>query len=77
MPHGNNKGRDMVCPFWKDEGENFISCEGMVNRSKTIVCFATQESKASYAARKCKDMKGYKTCLYARALIEKYEGNDK
>lgn len=73
MPRGNYKGRDMVCPFWKDEGEDSITCEGMGPKMKTVVCFATKERKAYYAARKCKDMHGYKSCIYAKALMKKYE----
>ena len=73
MPHGNYKGRDVVCPFYKGEEDNSIACEGMGPGMKTVMCFATKERKAVFAARKCKDMKGYKSCVYACAMMKKYE----
>ena len=74
MPHGKYKGRDMVCPFWRGEGEKHLACEGMEAGMKTIVCFASKGRKASYAARRCKDLQGYKACRYAQVLMKKYEG---
>lgn len=75
MPMSGKKlsGRDMVCPYFRREETQSISCESWVKGCTVKLCFRDREGKDRYAALRCKCMEGYGKCLVARAAGKKYE----
>lgn len=72
MSRGNYTGRDVVCPYWREEDATSICCEGWMEKTTVRIRFADKRSKAVFAARRCADMDGYKRCPMAKAAEEKW-----
>ena len=60
-----NNGRITVCPFYRDEKNNSISCEDVFRR------FRWHSKKVEWMDRYCDD--NYKSCPYAQDLLQMYE----
>lgn len=72
MPHGNYKGRDVVCPYWREEDALSVTCEGWLDDTTVRIRFADKRSKAVFCAHRCRDMDGYKRCPTAAAAEKKW-----
>ena len=65
-------GVNVLCPFYVREADKSISCEGFYDNNTLMTKFPSKDSKREFMARKCEN--AYQSCMLARALIRKYEG---
>ena len=65
---------DAVCPFYSSEDKQRIRCEGLWDESTTHVVFPTPQQKRDHKRKYCHTK--YKNCLLAKALYEKYGGDE-
>jgi hypothetical protein len=65
------------CPFYKTEGEKFISCEGYLKNSTTVTHrFSSDEKKRNYEYDFC-CVNGGRRCPHYRNLMILYERGEK
>jgi hypothetical protein len=60
-----------VCPYYKDEEQQKIRCEGPEEGTALHLTFAGKEQMRTYRGKYCEGK--WKTCMFARALNEKYD----
>lgn len=60
------------CPFYLKEGENFISCEGIIAGSECLHKFKNEFLKRDYEIDICSS-NGGKKCQYHKTLSLLYE----
>lgn len=65
----------VICPFFKDTKQNnpAIICEGVKDGTNLHLIFPGKAQQKDYADMFC--CAGYKDCLIAKMLYEKYGGN--
>ncbi len=63
----------VVCPFYHNEDNLSLYCEGFVEDSTTLLAFRRLDGKKAYKERCCCSLEGYKTCKVAEALTKKHE----
>lgn len=60
------------CPFYFEEEDDYIQCEGLLNKTTCKHHFATIEKKKEYMNSICAVNNG-KKCLHYRALHTQYD----
>lgn len=60
------------CPFYLEEGEGFIACEGLLKKSACKHTFPTDSDKRQYETDFC-CVKGGRNCPHYRAVAFLYE----
>ncbi len=60
------------CPFYIEEGERYIRCEGMINGTQCTHRFISNERKSRFEERIC-SVFGGRNCPHYRALCVLYE----
>lgn len=65
------KDVDVLCPFFKENKEKGISCEGLTEDSILKLCFNTQKEKELHLKVFCQGK--YKNCEIYNMLERKYE----
>ncbi len=60
------------CPFYINEGDGFITCEGVVNGTRCMHQFSNNKIKSSYETTMCCSSGGRK-CHHYRNLSLLYE----
>ncbi len=60
------------CPFYLEEGESFIKCEGILDNTISIHNFNDDKSKRKYEACIC-SVSGGKKCSHYRAVHLLYD----
>jgi hypothetical protein len=60
------------CPFYFEEEDNYIKCEGIINNSLCTHEFPNRETKKEYIANVCSVNCG-KKCLHYRNLHTLYD----
>ncbi len=60
------------CPFYIQEGTNFISCEGVIKGTSCVHTFGSEKHKLNYETGVCSTMGGRK-CHHYRMLSVLYE----
>ena len=58
------------CPYYNEESDLRIICEGLCDRSTTQQVFAARWDKANFKNRYC--CTAWKSCPLAKALNQKY-----
>ena len=66
-----------VCPFYRScesDGQRFfrIRCEGIVERSATMLCFRSRGDLDDHANEFCSCVSGYKLCPIAQVVLRRY-----
>ena len=71
-PSGSWKQADVECPFYKhDDGKGRITCEGIVDRSSTILSFVIKGDYLRQMEVFC--CQYYENCEVYQMLMEKYK----
>jgi len=60
------------CPFYKEEDEKIIRCEGVATAMSTHMVFAGKGPKEVHQRTYCKDHRKWEHCPLAKTLLEKY-----
>lgn len=60
------------CPFYLAEGKSFISCEGILNGTKSIHRFESDKDKVGYENNVC-CINGGKACPHYKIINSLYE----
>jgi hypothetical protein len=60
------------CPFYLEEGNSFIKCEGVLNGTVCTHNFSSNKEKASYETNICSAFGGRK-CRHYRAVAVLYD----
>ncbi len=63
---------DIECPFYIEEGRDFITCEGVVSRMNCKHTFPTDTDKRNFESDYC-CVKGGRSCPHHRAVAMLYE----
>lgn len=63
----------VVCPFYSQEEELKLRCEGHCKGTRIHLCFDCKERKKAYKKRFCNSMEGYTQCLLQQAIMQQYE----
>ena len=63
---------DIECPFYIKEGDNFIACEGLLNKKACNHTFSSDADKRQYETAFC-CVKGGRNCPHYRAVAILYE----
>ena len=61
---------DVVCPFYRRDQDNYITCEGTDESNRINLVCANKKMRYAYQHKYC--CKDYKKCLIASMLIDKY-----
>lgn len=64
-------GSNVVCPFYKYEGQQMIYCEGVDDNTALHLAFASKHDMREYRKGKCES--DYKTCMICQMLNRKYD----
>lgn len=64
--------KSVVCPFYHNEGELTLYCEGVVEEATLLISFRELKEKTAYKERCCCSLEGYKRCPVAEMLLRKY-----
>ena len=64
-------GKNVVCPFYKYEGQQLIYCEGVDDHTAIHLAFASKQELRDYRKAKCEDR--YKSCMICQMLNKKYD----
>ncbi len=67
----SRRGRDVICPFYKDDTPVVIRCEGVTGCVSLHLIFANKAENEKYLRKCCCDK--YKTCEVHEMLMRKYE----
>ncbi len=62
----------IVCPFYLQEEERALICEGLGNGQCSIVNFDGEYQKLAWIKTKCQSFRCYELCPVAEALYKKY-----
>lgn len=67
-----------VCPFYSQEKELKIHCEGYCRGTRLHICFDSRERKKAHKKKYCNDLYGYESCPLYPVIIKQYkkEGED-
>lgn len=60
------------CPFYLTEGNGYISCEGVLDNTRCVHKFKSNEKKMSYEECVC-SVQGGRKCPHFRTLSVLYE----
>lgn len=60
------------CPFYKEEDEKIIRCEGVATAMSTHMVFAGKNMKEAHQRNFCKDHYRWESCPLAQKIAEKY-----
>lgn len=73
MPSGSWIKADVQCPFYrKDDGKQFIKCEGIIDESGLTLTFCRKRDFVKQVTVFCCDK--YKNCeIYRTIMAAKYE----
>lgn len=63
---------EIECPFYIEEGKDFITCEGLVSRMNCKHSFPTCAEKREFESKFC-SVKGGRSCPHYRAVAILYE----
>jgi len=63
----------VVCPFYLDEEQKVIQCEGIGGARSLRLAFRSGGEKRKYEEVYCMDMEGCRRCAVHRMLEEKYK----
>ena len=63
----------VVCPFYHNEDNLTLYCEGIVEKSTLLFAFRELKDKKEYKERCCCSLDGYKQCPLADVLYKKHE----
>jgi hypothetical protein len=66
-----HESAEVKCPFYCQEDEHRICCEGVTQRSRTHIVFGGSNLKQEYERRYC--WQDYEKCLVYNMLMSKYE----
>lgn len=64
-------GTFVVCPYYKDEDEQKIRCEGVGPGTVIHLAFSRKDEKKAYKLANCE--KCWRDCMIASALNKKYD----
>lgn len=62
----------VVCPFYKRNTVQTITCEGLVDKTTVTHGFADRAAKASHFDAHCCQLPGWERCPYAAELLYRY-----
>lgn len=60
------------CPFYLEEGNNFIKCEGMLDKTTTTHTFNNNSDKRNFETTMC-GVSGGRKCPHHRAVAILYD----
>lgn len=60
-----------LCPFYHEERERSIVCEGIPKNTTCSLCFPTAAEKREHKTQFCEN--DYKNCPYAKILYQKWD----
>lgn len=63
--------KNVLCPFYKYEGQQLIYCEGVVPGSALHLAFDTKGRHKAYRETYCENC--YKKCMITQMLNRKYD----
>ncbi len=63
---------NVVCPFYLDEEQKTIQCEGIGGARSLRLAFASGRDKREYERRFCMELEECESCPVHRILKEKY-----
>ena len=63
-------GKDVVCPYYKYEGQQMIYCEGVEENTALHLAFASKTDMRDYRKAKCE--RCWKGCMIAQMLNRKW-----
>lgn len=64
-------GADVVCPYYKDELQQIIRCEGVDDNSVIHLAFNAKDKLRLYRSEFCE--RCYRRCLIAQMLNRKWD----
>ena len=62
-----------VCPFYSQEKELKIHCEGYCKGTRLHVCFDCTERKKAHKKAFCNNINGYESCPLYPAIMKQYQ----
>lgn len=66
-------GVDVICPFYRKNSKESITCEGMIPDTRCMHSFRSAPERAKHMGIFCGAM--YRNCEAYAAIMEKYEGD--
>lgn len=63
------------CPFYREEGNNFIRCEGYQEGMDITVRFSDPEEYHLYRGGLCRSLRHFFECPMAQMLTREFEEN--
>lgn len=66
----NWRGIYTLCPFYHEETERIVKCEGVPQNTTHSICFPSLEQKIAYKKVFCEAE--YKKCPYSELLYKKW-----
>lgn len=69
----NYMDNSTVCPFYSQEKDLKIHCEGYNKWTRFHICFICKEGKKSHKALYCNNLKGYESCPLYPVIMAQYK----
>lgn len=66
------KGKYIICPFFRSQGKLVIKCEGVSDAKTTTLRFETSLEKTVYRRTHCESFDYERTCEICRQINQKY-----
>lgn len=64
---------EVVCPFYSQEQELKLHCEGYCKGTRLHICFDRKERKKAHKKLYCNSLNGYKDCPLYPVILEQYQ----
>lgn len=69
--------KSVVCPFYSQESQLRIHCEGIGFDNRLQLCFNSLSDKRNFKWRYCECLERYTKCPLYKAIYTKYDEEDK